>query len=60
MVSSLGEDGGRAGDEVVLPLGKQGRLEQLVNMPQVRDRVADALGLDEAAGEVGPELIGGL
>lgn len=44
MLSTLGENAGRSGDEVVLPLGNRGRLQTLLSDSRVGSRVAAALG----------------
>jgi hypothetical protein len=43
MISSLGEMPGRAGDELVLPLGRPSRIAALLADPRVGDRVAAAM-----------------
>jgi hypothetical protein len=57
MYSTLGEDPGRTGDEVVLPLGKPARLRELVSDPRVSERLMAAMGISGGGG--GGTLPGG-
>lgn len=43
MVTSVGEDSGRSGDEVILPLGKPGDMQRLLAMDGVGNRIAAAM-----------------
>lgn len=45
LISSLGEIPGRRGDEVVLPLGLEQRMNELVNHPRARGPILRALDL---------------
>jgi TP901 family phage tail tape measure protein len=57
MYSTLGEDPGRTGDEVILPLGKPARLRELVSDPRVSERLMAAMGISGGGG--GGTLPGG-
>lgn len=50
MISSLGEDPGRSGDEVVLPLGHPGRIRQLLASNGVGSRIFAAVGAASPSG----------
>jgi hypothetical protein len=51
MLSTLGENSGSGGDEVVLPLGNPSRMSQLLGMAEVGPRVMAALGGLRAGGD---------
>jgi TP901 family phage tail tape measure protein len=45
--TTVGEISGRAGDEVILPLGNPRRMQELLSDPRVGDRVSKALGMGD-------------
>jgi methyl-accepting chemotaxis protein len=52
MFTSVGENPGRSGDEVILPLGNRSRLAELLADPRVSDRVAAAMPQASGGGGV--------